>query len=179
MTEPAVAFLRAVNVGGRNRVPQKALAERLERELGSPVRHLLQSGNLVFRAAEPSTLAATVAGAIREQTGLEIPVIVRTGAQLAALATADPWPGEDPIRVALSLWDDPHDEADARAMAEADWAGEELRFVPGGAWMRYVVDTRSAKLGNAVIERRLKVTATARNARTIGEVLALLRSLGE
>lgn len=42
MTEPCVALPRAVNLGARNKVPQRPLAEALETELGVPMRHYLQ-----------------------------------------------------------------------------------------------------------------------------------------
>lgn len=178
MSEPAIALLRGVNVGGRNKVPQRALAERLERGLGVPVRHMLQSGNLAVARAESNGLAEQVRASIAADTGLDIPVLVRTAAAWATLAESNPWPDEDPTRVHLSVWDDPHDPTAEAAMRGAGWAGDEIVFVPGGAWMRYATSFHEAKLGNHVIERRLKVVATARNARTVSDLLALVRSLG-
>lgn len=175
--EPAVALLRGVNVGARNAVPQRALAERLEQELGAPVRHLLQSGNIAVARAQLRSLASQVAGIIHMQTGLEIPVIVRTVTDLAVLVEANPWPDTDPTRVHLSLWDDPHNPELAAAMLTQDWGGDEIVFVPGGAWMRYATASHQAKLGNHVIERKLRVVATARNARTMTRLLELAQSL--
>jgi len=59
----------------------------------------------------------------------------------------------------------------------SDWGGDEVRFVDGGAWMRYATVFREAKLGSQVLERRLGIVATARNSRTIGALLELARSL--
>jgi len=178
MTEPAVAFLRGVNLGGRNRLPQAPLAAALETALGTPVRHLLQSGNLAVAAApEPAALADAVAATVREQTGLQIPVVVRTVRQLSGLVARCPWLDEDPKRVHLAMWDAPHDpEAEARLVA-ADWGGDEIAFSGTNAWMRYATSFHEAKLGNHVLERRLGVTATARNAQTIRAALDLARGL--
>lgn len=176
MTQSAIAFLRAVNVGGRNSVPQRPLAEQLQRDLGTPVRHLLQSGNLVFADVDAAALAGHVRSAIEAQTGHSIAVIVRTAPQLADLLDADPWPDDDPKRVHLSLWDDPIDPDAAASVAAMEWAGDEIRFVAGGAWLRFAGASHSSKLGST-LERRLKITATARNARTVANVLALARSL--
>jgi uncharacterized protein (DUF1697 family) len=176
MGEPAIAFLRAVNVGGRNRVPQGPLAKRLERDLGTSVRHLLQSGNLVFADVDAGGVAGRVRSAIQEETGLSIAVIVRTASQVADLLAADPWPDDEPKQVHLFLWDDPVASAVQDSVIAADWAGDEIRFVADGAWLRFAGASHSSKLGST-LERRLKVTATARNARTVADVLALARSL--
>lgn len=180
MTEPAVAFLRAVNVGGRNTVPQAALSAALAERLGTPVRHLLQSGNLAVAATEdPAALAAAVHALIAEQTGQDIAVIVRTAKQLSALVARNPWLDEDPTRVHLSMWDAAHEPSAEAGMMTAEWGGDEIRFAGTNAWMRYATSFHEAKLGNQVVERRLKVIATARNAQTVRSALDLARSLGE
>lgn len=170
MTQAAVAFLRGVNLGARNKVPQRALAERLADATGAPVRHHLQSGNLVVASPTPE-LAGLVRKLIGDDTGLDIPVLVRAATELADLLDACPWPGEDRRRVHLSMWDDEHDAGAARAMVDADWAGDEIVFKGRNAWMRFTKGFHEAKLGNHVIERRLGVVATARNADTVRAVL--------
>ncbi|GAB1643058.1 DUF1697 domain-containing protein [Krasilnikovia sp. MM14-A1259] len=169
MTQAAVAFLRGVNLGARNKVPQRPLAERLTEATGAPVRHHLQSGNLVVASPTPR-LAELIRKLIGDDTGLDIPVIVRTATELADVLDACPWPDDDPRRVHLSMWDDKHDAGDARAMAAADWSGDEIVLHGRNAWMRYATAFHQAKLGNHVIERRLGVVATARNADTIRTV---------
>jgi uncharacterized protein (DUF1697 family) len=172
VTQAAVAFLRGVNLGPRNKVPQRALAERLAEATGAPVRHYLQSGNLVVASPAPE-LARLVRKLIGEHTGLDIAVVVRAAAELADVLDACPWPDEDARRVHLSMWDDQHDSRTARAMVAADWSGDEIVFKGRNAWMRFAKGFHEAKLGNQVIERRLGVVATARNADTIRGVLDL------
>ena len=172
----AVAFLRGVNLGPRNKVPQRALADRLAEATGATVRHHLQSGNLVV-ASPPPELAGLVRRLIGDESGLDIPVVVRTAGELGDLLGACPWPGEDPRRVHLSMWDDEHDAGAAHAMATGDWSGDEIVFTGRNAWMRYARGFHEAKLGNHVIERRLGVVATARNAQTIRAVRDLAGSL--
>jgi uncharacterized protein (DUF1697 family) len=167
-----VAFLRGVNLGARNKVPQRALADRLADATGAPVRHHLQSGNLVVASPTPE-LAELVRKLIGDDTGLDIPVVVRAAAELADVFDACPWPGEDPRQVHLSMWDDEHDSEKARAMVAADWSGDEIAFIGRNAWMRYANAFHRAKLGNHVIERRLRVVATARNVDTIRAVLQM------
>jgi uncharacterized protein (DUF1697 family) len=170
--EAAVAFLRGVNLGARNKVPQRPLAERLADATGAPVRHYLQSGNLIVAAPTPD-LDRLVRKLIEEATGLDIPVIVRTASELVEVRDACPWPTEDARRVHLSMWDDEHDPAVAEAMEVADWSGDQIVFSGRNVWMRYATAFHFAKLGSHVIERRLGVVATARNAATIRAVAGI------
>lgn len=175
--EPCIALLRGVNLGARNKVPQKALAASLEDELGVPVRHHLQSGNLAVASADAASLDGVVARSIHDRTGLEIPVIVRTLAQLEALHAANPWPEVEAPFVHLSVFDGPVDAAAVEAVRSGDWAGDEAVFVEGGVWMRFATSFHAAKLGNHVIERRLGVVATARNSRTVAALVDLVRTV--
>ena len=177
MPEPCVALLRAVNLGARNKVPQRPLAEALEAELGVPVRHYLQSDNVLVASADPAGLGARVAASVRAQTGLEIPVMVRTLAGLESRAASNPWPGVDPVRVHLAVWDERPDAAALAAVRTTDWAGDERVIDESAAWMRFAEASRSSRLDAAVLERRLRVVATARNARTIAELAERLRAL--
>ena len=175
MSPATVAFLRGVNLGARNKVPQRALAERLAAETGGAVRHHLQSGNLVVASPVPE-LADLIRRLIGDDTGLDIPVVVRTAAELGDVLAVCPWPEEDPRRVHLSMWDQEHDPGKASAMVAADWSGDEIVFTGRNAWMRYPGGFHRAKLGNHVIERRLGVVATARNVDTIRAVQRLAGS---
>lgn len=172
--EPCIALLRGVNLGARNKVPQRALAASREAELGVPVRHHLQSGNLAVASADAASLGGVVARSIHDRTGLEIPVIVRTLAQLEALHAANPWPDADPLLVHLSVFDGAATSA-LRAVVGADWGGDEIAVAEGRAWMRFAESSRSSRLGTT-LERRLGVVATARNARTVAALVDLVRT---
>ena len=66
-----VAFLRAVNVGGKNKVPMARLRDALAAAGLEEVATVLQSGNVVFRSrSPPRAVAKVVAGTIEEAFGL-------------------------------------------------------------------------------------------------------------
>src|SRR4051812_27724281 len=96
------AMLRAVNVGGRS----LAMAELgdLCGELGfSDVSTYLQSGNVVLRArsADERKVQRTLEAGIRERFGLEVPVMLRSHAELVAVLRANPYARDerDPTRL--------------------------------------------------------------------------------
>lgn len=75
-----VALLRAVNVGGNNKLPMQDLAA-ICTELGClSVRTYIQSGNVVFEATAKlaAGLPVALAAAIEERFGFRVPVITRS-----------------------------------------------------------------------------------------------------
>jgi uncharacterized protein (DUF1697 family) len=87
-----VALLRGVNVGSANRVPMAQLREALAALGYTSVATLLNSGNAVFhdRQAASAKHATRIAAAIAKQFGLDVPVIVKSAAELAAIVAANP-----------------------------------------------------------------------------------------
>ncbi|MCX4417920.1 DUF1697 domain-containing protein [[Kitasatospora] papulosa] len=95
MSTMYAALLRGINVSGLRRVPMAELRELLG-ELGhEDVATYLQSGNAVFRGAtdDEGALAAGLERAIEERFGFPVDCLVRTGAYLAGVADACPFPG--------------------------------------------------------------------------------------
>ena len=75
------ALLRGVNIGSRKRIAMPTLREIAESLGHHDVETYLQSGNVVFTPAPdaPADLAAQLVQAITDATGLDVPVVVRTG----------------------------------------------------------------------------------------------------
>lgn len=82
-----VALLRGVNVGKGRRVPMAQLRELLTALGYREVQTLLNSGNAVFTARSGSTTAhaARIADGIAKSLGVEVPVIVKSTRDLAAI----------------------------------------------------------------------------------------------
>ena len=93
-----VALLRGVNVGKAKRVPMADLRAVLAGLGYTRVTTLLNSGNAVFDATKGASAkhAANIAAAISDQLEVEVPVIVKSAAELAAIIS------ENPIRAEAS-----------------------------------------------------------------------------
>ena len=94
MSARHVSLLRGINVGGNNLISMARL-RALYQALGcEDVETYLQSGNVVFRRTrDPAGVGRGVERAIKRELGLEIRVLDRTHAALAAIVTADPFHG--------------------------------------------------------------------------------------
>src|ERR1044072_5746840 len=90
-----VALLRGINVGGHRKVPMAALRETAEALGLRKVRTYVASGNLVFESDKAAgTLETMLEQAIADRFGFAVDVVVRSAAQWAALADANPLKAE-------------------------------------------------------------------------------------
>ncbi len=163
-----VAFLRGVNVGGRNLVRMadlKVLCTSLGYE---DVRTFLQSGNVVFRAnkATPKEM----------EEALGVRVILRTEAELRKVVANNPFdPVRNPGHLLVVFLDK---NASADKLREA-YAGKGPEIIRGGGrelYIDYVNGAGKSKLTHGLIERTLGVAGTARNWNTVTRLLALMWS---
>lgn len=87
-----VAFLRAVNVGGRI-MPMERLRVIVERLGFTKVETFIASGNLIFEApaAKARAAEAAIEKALRAAFGYDVMTFLRTREELAAAASLDPF----------------------------------------------------------------------------------------
>jgi uncharacterized protein (DUF1697 family) len=167
----SIALLRAVNVGGR-KLPMAELRALCGGELGwEDVETYIQSGNLLFRAdGKPETLEARLEEAIKARFGLDVPVIVRTASQWAALASANPFPGvarDEPNRIQLLVSKRPVQADAAETLRERAQAGERAEIASGALWLHYPAGVGTSKLTPALIDKACGSPSTGRNWRTV------------
>ncbi|RYV50716.1 DUF1697 domain-containing protein [Pengzhenrongella frigida] len=171
MTTTHVALLRAINVGGVT-VPMEHLRD-LAFELGwTDVITYLATGNLLLSTTQTATaVAERLSAALRAEYAREVPVVVRTPAQL--LATLDRvrpvFAHAEPRRVQVAFLDrDPGPDADELLGA---FAPDEHRYLGGELALHYPNGQARTKMTTSAIERRLGVVATVRGVATIEGIL--------
>lgn len=96
--ERYAAFLRGVNIGGRNKVPMAALKAGAE-ELGfAQVKTYLNSGNVLFSAEQnhEADFSAQIETMLKSKFGLDIPVfVIKTQELQDILQHAPAWWGKE------------------------------------------------------------------------------------
>jgi uncharacterized protein (DUF1697 family) len=171
-----VALLRGINLGPARRVPMGELRQRLADAGYEDVKTLLQSGNVVLSdPAKPDALAARLEGQLGEWFGMEIPVVVRSRAQLAAVVERDPLGdvADEPKRYVVTFLSGKPDAAFVKKIAAEDLGDE--RFVAHGRelYTWHPNGIQKSKLARLTGDQRLGVTATARNWATVTKLLEL------
>jgi uncharacterized protein (DUF1697 family) len=174
-----IAFLRAVNVGGKNRLSMAELRNALTADGLEHVSTVLQSGNVLFHSAEPEhAAAATVGDTIEKAFGMHIGIVVRAAAELTAIADRNPFLATgktlDPARLHVAFLSD-RPAAAAVAMLDPDRSPPDAFVVDGReVYLSYPNGSGRTRLTLDYLERRLKVRGTARNWRTVERLAALL-----
>jgi uncharacterized protein (DUF1697 family) len=165
-----IAFLRAVNVGGRFAKMADLRAGLAPRGFGE-VESYIQRGNLRFTSSLRSAARVEVAlePALEELCGFTVSTIIRTPVQLADLAsygTALKTPLEGEVRRYVTfLKSDPSDDFTAM-MNGWDVAGERAHVNGREAYLWFTHPSHEAKLSNARIERG-GVVATTRDWKVV------------
>ena len=171
-----IVLLRGINVGGHRRVAMADLRALLNRLGYEDVQTLLQSGNVVLTSGvRADRLERQLEEQLEDEFGLDIQVVVRTRDELADVIERNPLAAvaTDPARYVVSFLSAAPAASVARELAGIDVPPEQ--FVVSGrelyAW--YPNGINKSQLMKLLSEKRLGVTATARNWNTVTKLLAL------
>lgn len=175
-----LALLRGVNVGGKNRLAMKELAELLAQAGLAEVRTYIQSGNVLFRApsAQAHALPGLVSGAIAKRFGLSVPVVLRSAAELAKVARSNPFleTGADPEALHVAFLAAEPAEARIAALDPKRSPPDEFRVLGREVYLHLPNGAARSKLTNDYFDSKLGTTSTARNWRTVLKLLELCRA---
>ena len=172
-----IAFLRAVNVGGRL-VKMDALRAAFEALALTDVSTFIASGNVLFetRARSLDALERKIEAQLQQSFGFEIDAFVRTEAELAAIAAHDAFDAATlahaQTHVVGFLRAAPDDGA---RLTLAAMQSDTDRFVLHGRelyWASRLKQSESA-FSNASFERALKLRATFRGLNTVQRIVQL------
>lgn len=174
-----VALLRAVNLGARNKVSMPLLRTALADAGCTDVRTYVNSGNVVFGSSLRSAAkaGALVHDVIAAEFGVDTPVMMRTGPQLASVLSWNPFPAaaaERPNLVAVLHLSGPPSATAVADLLAADHGP--VQVAHRGA--EIVIDWHD-RTGRPSVERLLKkldAEATARNWRTLTALTEMTRS---
>lgn len=135
----------------------------------------IQSGNVLFETKETDTdkLVTKIEKQLVKQLGYEVPIVIRSLDEIKDVIRKNPFQKEMSERKLyvhfLSAAPDKslHSSLEAYRSADEDYKiiGREMYFLAPGMG--------NSKLTTSVIERKLGITATARNWATINKVLTL------
>jgi uncharacterized protein (DUF1697 family) len=169
-----IALLRGINVGPSTKVGMAPLRDVFA-ELGfSEIKTYINSGNVVFSGRKASV--AKLERAIEAEFGFAVPVVLRTRDELAAVLAENPLAkvASNPARHLVLFSGGGKLDAERVADVDRDALKPEVFAIRGReiyAWLPNGV--QSSKLLKQVSEKRLGVTLTGRNWRTVEKLLAL------
>jgi uncharacterized protein (DUF1697 family) len=173
-----VALLRGVNVGKAKRVPMADFRSLLAGLGYTNVATLLNSGNAAFRVARgaPARHAADIAAAVSDRLNVDVPVVVKSAKELAAIVA------ENPIRA--SVQEHPRllvaFVQDAQALPGLEAVGslvvppEQFAVGKGAAYLFCAAGILQSKAGEALLGKAGRAVTT-RNWATVLKLQAMAR----
>ncbi len=174
-----VAFLRGINVGGKNKLPMKDLSAVFVAAGCTEAETYIQSGNVICRVN--STLArkvpARVAVCISERFGYRIPVVMRSARELRDVVPGNPFlaAGADAGTLHVAFLADVPKPASIAALDAGRCAPDEFAVRRREIYLRLPNGVGRSKLTNAYFDAKLATISTVRNWRT---VLTLIERIG-
>jgi uncharacterized protein (DUF1697 family) len=172
-----VALLRGINVGGAMKLSMPDLRALLESLGYSDVSTYIQSGNAIFTSPhdDSALIGREIEEGIAGELGLSVRVLIRTPAELAAIIEANPFPAARAVPTSLhvSFLSSQPDDQRLAAIDPTRFAPDQFRLGDRVIYLHYPQGSGRSKLTNDLLERRLGVTATARNWNTVTKLLVL------
>jgi len=173
-----VALLRGVNVGRAKRVPMADFRELLATLGYSGIQTLLNSGNAIFESNGRSTTvhANRIQAAIAETLGIEVPVVVKSSKEIAALEAENRLAtvATDPSRLLIAFTRDTTALQAVAALLPPAQAPDQVVLGEQAIYLWCPDGILESRLAKALLGK-LGPTATTRNWATVTKIAALLR----
>ena len=171
-----VALMRGINVGGKNKLPMKELADIFTAAGCQGVRTYIQSGNIVFRASQglAARVADLVSTLVQDRFGFRVPVITLRADELRTIVRDNPLlrsqATSSTLHVAF-LPKAPSPELGA-SLDHNRSPPDELALLGRAIYLCCPNGMARTKLTNEYFDSRLKMPCTMRNWRTVLTLLA-------
>ncbi|MDA4114026.1 MAG: DUF1697 domain-containing protein [Thaumarchaeota archaeon] len=170
-----ISMLRGINVGGQKKVRMGELKGLYESLGFGKVRTYIQSGNVLFeyRDTDRSSLVRKIERGIDDRFGFEVPVVIRTKDELQRVIANSPFAGKDDTKVHVTFLSAEPTGLTAEEISGAKDEAEEFSISGNEIYLFCPNGYGVTKLSNAFLERKLKVSATTRNWRTVKTLLSM------
>ncbi|MBT8459600.1 MAG: DUF1697 domain-containing protein [Boseongicola sp.] len=165
-----VALLRAVNVGGHGKLAMRDLVKLSEDAGLLSVRTYIASGNVVFRSdLQSDEVKGVLERKLREFTGVDVPVMVRTAEQISACCEACPFQNELGNQVAVIFLDH---LVDPDALMNVRGQDDEIAVLGD----REIYVYYPSGMGRSKLQIKAAANGTARNMNTVRRLVSMANS---
>ena len=177
-----ISLLRAVNLGGYNKIKMEALRALYESLGLRDVQTYVQSGNVIFRTKERDLprLSRLIGEGIANKFGFRIDVILRTPADLRGLIARNPFAkrrGVDPSRLLVTFLAGESDAEARERVSKLDTQPDELYVDDREFYIYFLGSMARPKISWMAIAKMLKTTGTGRNWNTVRKLLEMAEKL--
>lgn len=179
-----IAFLRGINVGGKNMIKMTLLKQMFETIGLEQVQTYIQSGNVLFKSREEEEwLRNSIENEITKTFGFSISVVLRSLSELELLIENYPFSGEE-VREAesvetesqyVSLYTHAPSQSSVEHMKRYINEDEKCSVAGRDAYFLLRNGIRTSKLANHL--QKMDVPSTVRNWKTMNTLVELAREM--
>jgi uncharacterized protein (DUF1697 family) len=170
-----VAFLRGINVGGKNKVKMETLREICISLGFENVKTYINSGNVIFETAktDDKKLAESLEKAIEKEFALNIKTMVRAISEIEEIVKNNPFDGqfENDKDLHVFFLDEELPAEKCEQLLSNNNENEQFVVRNREIFCLLRVSVLDSLMGKDYIGKKLKVSATARNWRTVNKIL--------
>jgi uncharacterized protein (DUF1697 family) len=133
----------------------------------------IQSGNVIFESNSlPKSIAGQLKKAIADTFEYDVPVLVISLVELIQTRTFNPYLNEPEVKqLYYTFLDAIPEEILIKSIESIRVVPEAFSIVNSTVYINYFKGYRSTKLTNDIVEKKLKVAATSRNAKTVDKLI--------
>jgi len=168
-------MLRGINVGGNRKVSMQILRERYESLGFDNINTYVQSGNVVFSTSANATKTKElIEKEVKQTFGFDVLVFIRTRDELTELLENSPFKRKDEGKLHVTFLSDKPANIPINELNKARTGAEEFSISRREIYLFCPNGYGATKLSNGFFEKKLNVTATTRNWRTVNTLLTML-----
>jgi uncharacterized protein (DUF1697 family) len=174
--ETYVSFLRGVNMTGHNSIKMTDLKGLFVKIGLSDAETFIQSGNVIFSETgdiAPAALSVNIEQAILEKFNYIVPAMIRTRRELSNIISLNPYIGEtgfDPSKMAVIFLHDEPSDIQLQKAENIDYPPDRFKIIGKEIFIYCPNGFGRTKLYTNFFEKKMGVTGTARNWKTISTI---------
>ncbi len=178
--EKYIAILRGINVSGQKKIKMDDLKTLMEELRLTNMQTYIQSGNLVFDHKKISDieLAKRIGDKIFQHYNFQVPVIIRTFSEWKSVFDNNPFlrgRDEDISKLHVTFLSEIPQQEYLDKIKGYEYPPDEFIISGKEVYLFCPNGYGITKLSNTFFEKRLKITATTRNVKTVKTVLDLAK----
>lgn len=170
-----IVLLRGINVSGQKKIKMAALRNSLKQRGLEQLETYIQSGNIVCKTKEidSEAIEKLVHEAILKDFGFDVPTLVLLKEELEGILKHSPYLSEEEkSQYFVFLKQTPNAER-IEDFNKLSFDHEDFHITTDCVYLCCKAGYGKAKLSNNLVERKLQVSATARNLKTVRKLLEL------
>ncbi|MDY7394546.1 DUF1697 domain-containing protein [Aureibaculum sp. 2210JD6-5] len=172
-----IAILRGINVGGHRKILMADLKQLLEKMGLQNVITYIQSGNVIFSSTMSEKDAEkAMKKAVHEKYGFDVPVLVRTVNYFHNLIDNNPYLKDENVdinQLYVTFLSEIPNESAIEKLENTDFNKDKFTVIGDVVFLCFNSKLSDSKLDNNIIEKKLNLTATTRNWKTVLKLIEL------